>query len=129
AAGRRKRLTRRAVFLDGGGTIVLPARGLVAAALARARVEIDPNSVPGAHYAAVRALDRDDEGSYAAALCRALGTTEPAAIAAVAELEDPKRSEKILWSELTPGAVEAIAALRRAGMALAIVTNSDGHAA
>jgi len=101
----------------------------VAAALARAHVEICPNSVPGAHYAAARALDRGGGGSYAAALCRALGTTEPGAVAAIAELDDRNRSGKVLWSEPTPGAVEAIAALRRVGMAVAVVTNSDGHAA
>lgn len=43
-------------------------------------------------------------------------------------LADRRRSGAILWSEPTPGAVPTIAALRRAGIAVVIVTNSDGHA-
>jgi putative hydrolase of the HAD superfamily len=35
----------------------------------------------------------------------------------------------VLWSEFTPGALETIASLERAGLAVVIVTNSDGHAA
>jgi HAD superfamily hydrolase (TIGR01509 family) len=42
-------------------------------------------------------------------------------------LADRRRSERVLWSEPTPGAARAIAALRRAGIAVVVVTNSDGH--
>lgn len=108
---------------------MLPDRRLVAAALAGVGVEIDPDAVPRAHYAAVGALDRCGAKSYPGALCAALGAREPAAAAAVAALEDRDRSGKVLWSEPTPGAVETIMALRGAGIAVVIVTNSDGHAA
>ena len=37
------------------------------------------------------------------------------------------RSRLVLWSEPTPGATDMIAALQRAGLAVVIVTNSDGH--
>jgi putative hydrolase of the HAD superfamily len=122
----------RTVFLDAGGVIVLPHRGLVADALRRVGIEIDPGAVPHAHYRAVRALDRAGAGtSYAAALFRELGivpgqTAEP--LAAWERLADRRRSGEILWSEPTPGALETIAALRRRGFAVVIVTNSDGHA-
>jgi HAD superfamily hydrolase (TIGR01509 family) len=123
----------RAVFLDAGGTVVLPERGLVADALSRVGIAIDPSSVPAAHYAAVRALDRDQvpggRDPYIEALCVALGASADSAVAALSTLGDRNRSGKVLWSEPTPSAVETITALRRAGVAVVIVTNSDGHAA
>lgn len=128
-SGRR----RRAVFLDGGGTIVLPARRLVAEALARAGFEIEPAAVPRAHYAAVRALDGDrapgGRQPWAQALCAALGVHGEEAVASLEAMADRTRSGRVLWSEPTPGAIETVAALRRAGIAVVIVTNSDGHAA
>jgi len=123
----------RAVFLDAGGTIVLPERGLVAKALMGEGIEIDPAAVPSAHYAAVRALDREHvpggPDSYIEALCVALGASTASAVAALSTLADRNQSGKVLWSEPTPSAVETITALRRAGIAVVIVTNSDGHAA
>jgi putative hydrolase of the HAD superfamily len=43
-------------------------------------------------------------------------------------LADRNRSGVVLWSEPTPRALTTIAALRRRGLAVVIVTNSDGHA-
>jgi putative hydrolase of the HAD superfamily len=122
------RVRCRAVFLDAGGVIVLPDRHLLAGALARVGIDIDPDAVPRAHYRAVRALDPD----YARALFSQLGiisgqTAE--ALAAWERLADRRRSGEILWSEPTPGAARTIAALRGAGITVVIVTNSDGHAA
>ena len=112
---------------------MLPARELVAEALARAGAQIDPADVPGAHYAAVRALDRDQvpggREPWASALCVALGVCDEDAVTALTEMADRSRSGRVLWSEPTPGAMETIGALRRAGVAVVIVTNSDGHAA
>jgi putative hydrolase of the HAD superfamily len=128
------------VFLDAGGVIVLPDRHLLADALARFGVTIDPDSVPRAHYRAVRALDRAAAAQggaapahhdYAPALIPELGivpgrTTE--ALTAWYELADRRRSGVVLWREPTPGAHETIDALRRAGITVVIVTNSSGHA-
>lgn len=123
----------RAVFLDGGGTIVLPERWLVARALASAGHSIDPDSVAGAHYAAVRSLDRDHvpggRDCYIEALCAALGASTRSAVAALSALAARNRSGKVLWSEPTPHAAQTVGALRREGIAVVIVTNSDGHAA
>ncbi|HUB04702.1 MAG TPA: hypothetical protein VMA76_06520, partial [Solirubrobacteraceae bacterium] len=147
---RGPRLPCRAVFLDAGGVIVLPDRHLLAGALARAGVRIDPAAVPRAHYRAVRTLDRAAPGpnapgphgphgpkppgtdGYPGALFPQLGivagrTAE--AIAVWGRLADPTRAGAVLWSEPTPGAIDTIASLRRAGLAVVIVTNSDGHAA
>jgi HAD superfamily hydrolase (TIGR01509 family) len=130
----RTRIACRAVFLDAGGVLVLPDRHLLAGALARAGIDVDPDTVPRAHYRAVRALDRAGDAaspSYAAALLSQLGIVPGRAAEAHAlwdRLSARRRSRVILWSEPTPGAVATIAALQRAGVAVVIVTNSDGHA-
>ncbi|MBV9416162.1 MAG: HAD-IA family hydrolase [Solirubrobacterales bacterium] len=160
------RIPCRAVFLDAGGVIVLPDRHLLAGALARAGIRIDPDAVPRAHYRAVRNLDRaltpprthaltpapshaptdapadgpthaTDPGTatatrsdYVAALLSQLGIVPGQAAEAFAVWEglaDRRRSRAVLWSEPTPGAADAIASLKRAGMTVGIVTNSDGH--
>ena len=118
------------MFLDAGGVIVLPHRDLVAGALHRIGIEIDPDAVPRAHYRAVRAFDRAG-GSYPAALFPQLGIMSGQTAEALAtweRLADRSRSGEILWSEPTPGALETIAALRRRRIPVVIVTNSDGHA-
>ena len=121
------------MFLDAGGVIVLPHRDLIAAALRRIGIEIDPTAVPHAHYRAVRAFDRAgaSDPTYVRAFPSELGieTGRTAdALDALAELADRSRSGQILWSEPTPGALATIAALRRRGLPVVIVTNSDGHA-
>jgi putative hydrolase of the HAD superfamily len=134
---RQERIRCRAVFLDGGGVIVLPHRGIVAAALAGAGIEIDPASVSTAHYRAIRRLEvARPSGTlpngYLRALCGALNVGADAldrALDALAYVEDRARSGEILWSEPAPGALPIIAALRRAGVPVVVVTNSDGHAA
>jgi HAD superfamily hydrolase (TIGR01509 family) len=123
----------RAVFLDAGGVIVLPHRDLIAAALRRIGIEIDPTAVPHAHYRAVRAFDRAgaSDPTYVRAFPSELGIETGRtgdALDALAELADRSRSGQILWSEPTPGALATIAALRRRGLPVVIVTNSDGHA-
>lgn len=99
-------------------------------------IDIDESLVATAHYWAVRQIDRVLADSapvvYLRAFCRALGVA-PAriedAVDAVSRLADRSRSGEILWSQPTPGALEAIEALRSAGIAVVVVTNSDGHAA
>jgi putative hydrolase of the HAD superfamily len=49
------------------------------------------------------------------------------ALAAWQRLADRRRSGVVLWREPTPGAVDAIRALQRAGLTVVVVTNSDGH--
>jgi putative hydrolase of the HAD superfamily len=127
-----RRIPCRAVFLDAGGVLVLPRRDLVARALTEAvGVEIDPTNVPLAHYASVRRLDRGEPGSYFALLCAELGVPQQRTVTAVHELErlaDRRQSGEVLWSEPTVGALATIAALGRAGIAVLVVSNSDGHA-
>ncbi|HUA48336.1 MAG TPA: HAD family hydrolase [Solirubrobacteraceae bacterium] len=119
------------MFLDAGGVIVLPHRRLLAGALAEIGIDIDPDAVPRAHYRAVRTLDRPStRQDYERALFPQLGIVPGRTAEAIAvweRLGDRTRSRHVLWSEPTPRAAETIAALRRAGLAVVIVTNSDGH--
>jgi putative hydrolase of the HAD superfamily len=62
-------------------------------------------------------------------MCAALGADGEEAVASLEEMADRSRSGRVLWSEPTPGSVETILKLRSAGLAVVIVTNSDGHAA
>lgn len=127
----RARVHCRAVFVDAGGVIVLPHRGLVRDALADVQVEVDAAMVGRAHYQAVRRLDRDHATGngpvgYPRALCRALGVPAERladAIQALSRLADRSLSEP------TPYAQDTLRALKRAGIAVVVVTNSDGHAA
>jgi len=126
------RIPCRAVLLDAGGVIVLPNRDLLAGALAAVGIEIEPVSVPRAHFRAVRTLDRDPTvPNYPAALFPQLGIVPVRSAQALAvweRLDDRRRSHEVLWSEPTPSARRTIDALRRAGIAIVVVTNSDGHA-
>ena len=131
------RIRCRAVFLDAGGVIVLPDRHLLASALRSVGIHIDPAAVPSAHYRAVRALDRATAAAaaaattgYAAALFPQLGILPGRSAEALAvwdHLADRRRSGHVLWSEPVPGARVVIDRLRGAGIAVVVVTNSDGH--
>lgn len=134
------RIACRAVFLDAGGVIVLPDRHLLADALARVGIDVDPSAVPQAHYRAVRALDlaaraldrAPGRSDYPGALFPQLGFVPARTAEALAvweRLADRSRSGVVLWSEPTPGAIDTIASLQRAGLTVVIVTNSDGHGA
>jgi putative hydrolase of the HAD superfamily len=120
-----------AVFLDAGGVIVLPDRHLLAGALAEIGIQIDPDIVPRAHYRAVRSLDRPStRRDYERALFPQLGIAAGRTADALAvweRLGDRRLTGRVLWSEPTPGATDAIAALQGAGLAVVIVTNSNGH--
>ena len=124
------------MFLDGGGVIVLPDRGLVRDTLAELGIDVDASAVSRAHYRAVRQLDLgqsadSNPGGYLGTLCRALGVPAERladATRALSRLADRSVSGKVLWSEATPNAQQTIGALGRAGIAVLIVTNSDGHA-
>jgi putative hydrolase of the HAD superfamily len=132
----KRRIRCSTVFLDAGGVIVLPRRDLVRSALEKAGITCDENDVPHAHYRAVRQLDRSDayggRVDYMAALCRELGVPGERmqdALGSLAEVADRRHSGEILWSEPGPQALEVIGALGRAGIAVVVVTNSNGRAA
>src|SRR5690349_14314251 len=136
ARSRGSKVRCQAVFLDGGGVIVLPNGELVRQALRRLEIEIDPSLVARAHYRSVRQIDRAlVDGApiaYLGAVCRALGVPTSRledAVEALLSLADRGRSGEILWSQPAPHAITTMEALRSVGLPVFVVTNSDGHAA
>jgi putative hydrolase of the HAD superfamily len=119
------------VFLDAGGVLVLPDRRLLAGALADIGIEIEPDAIPRAHYRAVHTLDRPStRQDYQRALFSQLEITARRTADALAvweRLADRGRTGQVFWNEHTPAAADTVAALQRAGIAVVIVTNSDGH--
>jgi putative hydrolase of the HAD superfamily len=122
-----------AVFLDVGGVFHLPAHEIVGPALRRAGVggPLDGDVLDRAHYAGVAALvdwPSGDAGiwtAYEEAYAREAGAAPECVPDAVAELDVAFRVEGI-WSRHVPGSVDGLRALRASGVALAIVSNSDG---
>jgi putative hydrolase of the HAD superfamily len=120
-----------AVFLDVGGVFHLPDHGLVGDALRRAGVDVDTRRLDRAHYAGVAALvdwPSEDDGiwrAYQVAYAAAAGVPDTRLEDAVAELDAAFTSPGI-WSRVVPGSVDALRALQTTGVALAIVSNSDG---
>jgi putative hydrolase of the HAD superfamily len=121
-----------AVLLDVGGVFFLPAPERIAPVLARAGVGIqDADAFDRAHYRGIAALDEFREGdeeiwtAYNRAYARSCGVGDDA-------LEDTVRallSEFTvggLWTRPVPGASDALRALARQGVRIAIVSNSDG---
>lgn len=122
-----------AVFLDVGGVFHLPSHEIIGEALRRAGVDgpLDPDRLDRAHYAGVAALvDWPDveQGiwtAYQEAYAREVGTPPECVPDAVAELDVAFRVDGI-WSRLVPGSLDGLRSLHRTGVALAIVSNSDG---
>lgn len=121
----------QAVFLDVGGVFHLPDHGMILDALRRAGVEADPDALDRAHYAGVAGLvDWPDEEdgiwrAYEEAYAAEAGVHHDKLEDAIAEL-DAAFGTKGMWSRVVPEAVEALRGLEAAGLALAIVSNSDG---
>ena len=122
-----------AVFLDVGGVFHLPDHTIVSQALRRAGVDgpLDPSVLDRAHYAGVHALvdwPAAESGiwtAYEEAYAREVGTPAECVPDAVAELDVAFGLEGV-WSRLVPGSLDGLRALHATGVALAIVSNSDG---
>jgi putative hydrolase of the HAD superfamily len=122
-----------AVFLDVGGVFHLPDHRIVGEALRRAGVSppLDPDVLDRAHYAGVAALVHwpgGDDGiwtAYEEAYARELGAPRECVPDAVAELDVAFRADGV-WSRLVPGSLDGLRALQATGVALAIVSNSNG---
>ena len=122
-----------AVFLDVGGVFHLPDPAIVGEALRRAGVDgpLDPEVLDRAHYAGVAALvdwPAAEAGiwtAYEEAYAREVGAAERCIPDAVAELDVAFRVEGV-WGRQVPGSLDGLRALQATGVALAIVSNSDG---
>ena len=124
-----------AVFLDVGGVFHLPDPEIVGPALHRAGVAgpLDLAVLDRAHYAGAKALEIWPQGdvrvelwaAYERAYALEAGVPDEHLEEAIAEL-DVAFAEKGVWSRLAPGSLDGLRALAATGVALAIVSNSDG---
>lgn len=121
-----------AVFLDVGGVFHLPDHDTVLRHLRSVGVEPDPDRLDRAHFVGVAALETwpaEQQGMWAAyqeAYAAEVGASADQLPAAVVALNTAFSTEPEMWSRVLPGSVEALRRLATTGVALAIVSNSDG---
>jgi putative hydrolase of the HAD superfamily len=119
-----------AVLLDVGGVFLVPDHEIYRAALTGAGLAPDADTLDRAHYAGIVAMDALGELRWSvyfeamAVTCGADASMAPALGAALATTWERGG----LWTRVLPGAVEGLTRLAATGTALAMVSNSDGHA-
>jgi len=137
---------KRAVIFDVGNTLLHVDYAHVAGVLRAQGHAVEPEAIRAAEYAAKAALDRalapdvvpepsmqsllwrlpDGRPSYFATMLAALGLPQPAVLPTLAALEADNRA-KSLWRVVEPGTPDVLAELRRRGLTLAVISNSDGR--
>lgn len=120
----------RAVLLDAGGVLVLPNPWTIVSVLRAAGGSIDIAEVHRLHYAATAAMDatRDrDWKRYNDVLIEHAGISESRIADTRAALFELYTAPAItLWNVVPDGVVEQLQALAGTGVAIAVVSNSDG---
>ena len=130
----------RAVFFDAGNTLIRMDDAAIAAALGRhgvaataddvqraewrARVRLDASLQPGA------STEHPDTGErYVVYVLDELGVRDGATVAALAAWRRSYNAPHGLWTAIEPGAAEALALAREAGLRTAVISNSNGTVA
>jgi putative hydrolase of the HAD superfamily len=121
-----------AVLLDVGGVLVLPEPTVLLPAVhAAGAAHVTPTDLARAHYAGVAAMDTSalaNESTawpvYTRALVEALGV-EGDTVGLVHEAVEAAY-EGMAWTGTIPGAIEGLRRLADTGVALGIVSNSNG---
>jgi putative hydrolase of the HAD superfamily len=121
-----------AVSLDVGGVLVVPDHGVLGDALAVAGIAHDRSRFGVGHYLAMAALDRalsaaEDFSDYLPAFVAAVAVPDADRARAVSVLERALRPP--VFCQPVPGSRQGLAALRDAGLRLAVTSNSDGTVA
>ena len=120
----------RALFVDAGGTLVLPDHGTVVEVLASIGVDVDRGRLDDAHYAGMAAFDRlavnDDAATlvYRRAYAEAAGVPDDRlgeAVAAFGRLSATRGH----WIRPIPGAREMLEVAGAAGLPIVIVSNTE----
>jgi putative hydrolase of the HAD superfamily len=115
-----------AVLLDAGGVLLLPDPSAMRRALSVLGVTPDDDTCRRAHYASTREIDRLGEVDWVAAdrvAARVLGVPDDQVEEALAPIGSVYLSDS--WVPVA-GATQALLALQRAGMPLAVVSNAGG---
>ncbi|GAC1316383.1 MAG: hypothetical protein NVSMB12_13110 [Acidimicrobiales bacterium] len=130
------------MLLDVGGVFLLPDVAMLRAALRPWLAEVSVDDLRRAHYAGIAAMDATafaaataalDEGravptpdwpAYTRAMVGALGLAGDAGDAASRAVGEGMPG--VRWSEMIPGALDALRRLADTGVAIGIVSNSDG---
>ena len=132
--------TIRAVFFDAGNTLVHMDYDAIAAALAREGVEATAGEVQRAEWRARVRLDAsflpddstehpDTGDRYLAFVLDELGVRRPATVAALTAWRRAHNPPDGLWTVVEPEAEAALTLARRAGLAAAVISNSNGTVA
>jgi putative hydrolase of the HAD superfamily len=121
-----------AVLLDVGGVFVLPDPSVLSPIVSSWGGVATPDDLARGHYAGVAAMDRvalergvtADWPAYSAAFVAEVGIPGEALPGAAASLGSAY--EGIAWNRVVPGSVSALRRLAATGVALGIVSNSNG---
>lgn len=126
-------MTISAVLLDVGGVFVLPDDSVLLPVIhAHGAPDATADDLGRAHYHAIAAMDRAawtkgvtaDWRSYNGALVEALGIPEPLRAEAGAAIGGAFVG--LRWNRMIPESVAALSRLADTGVAIGIVSNSDG---
>ena len=120
-----------AVVLDAGGVLVVPHPDHLRAGIPELRATgAADRAVVRAHYAGVAAIDGFGLPASWEAYCTAFlleaGVTSAGLRSAVPALREVIQSVPGLWSYIPPGVSDGLRRLAACGVALAVVSNSDG---
>ncbi|MFN8035876.1 MAG: HAD-IA family hydrolase [Acidimicrobiia bacterium] len=124
----------RAVLLDVGGVFFLPDPEHVVGACSRGGVEVDPATLPRAHYEGASCFHVDYEGElpwnelweeYLDSYMAGMGVPRESRPEVKEHLE-AEFATAALWCWEIPGALDGLRALAATGVKLGIVSNADG---
>jgi putative hydrolase of the HAD superfamily len=133
--------TIRAVFFDAGNTLLRMNYAVIAAELGRHGLRVGPGEVQRAEWRARVRLDdevlsrsgpgdstenRSTAERYLGYLLDGLGVTDPAIVEKIVVWRRAYNPPVGVWNTVDPHAAQALAAVQRAGLRAAVISNSNG---